>query len=356
MMNFNKILVLSFALILNLYSAQVGIGTPSPDASAILHLNNDSKGFLMTQIALKSTTDTTTIPNPATGLLVWNKGTGGLSAQGFYYWSNNQWNLISTGTNGGGTSSGWSSSGNNAGNNTGAATPLSFGTSTFDDLVFKVNGAVAGRLGTTAVENIAFGNGSSAPGYQSIAIGKAATTTANNEIAIGNGAKTSSQNSTALGSGAAANGQFSTAIGYNATTSQANALVLGNTNTNVGVGTSTPNTNAKLDLAGQYKLGTNGTVQKNLISFEVIPSGINFSNVASGAIKYVDVDIPTANQPTSTKATIVTSPAPSFDSNFAVISSRLLSTSKVRVFFMNISAAPASIYTADLYFTLNEFL
>jgi hypothetical protein len=51
---------------------RVGIGTSAPDASAILDLTTTNKGFLPPRIALKGINDATSIPTPATGLLVYN--------------------------------------------------------------------------------------------------------------------------------------------------------------------------------------------------------------------------------------------------------------------------------------------
>jgi hypothetical protein len=51
---------------------QVGIGTVTPDQSAALDITATNKGFLLPRIALKGTTDSTTIPNPVIGLLVYN--------------------------------------------------------------------------------------------------------------------------------------------------------------------------------------------------------------------------------------------------------------------------------------------
>ncbi|MDC8107054.1 hypothetical protein ACNFU2_19500 [Chryseobacterium sp. PTM-20240506] len=66
----------------------VGVATITPDPSADLTLASDNKGFLVNRVALKSTTDATTILNPATGLLVYNTGAGDLKRAGFYYNSN----------------------------------------------------------------------------------------------------------------------------------------------------------------------------------------------------------------------------------------------------------------------------
>lgn len=358
MMNLNKILFFGIVLYSNILLGQVGIGTSDPDASSILHLESNNKGFLMTKVGLKSTTDTSTIPNPAVGLLVWNNGNEGLSPQGFFYWNNNQWNSLSVGNgNGGSSQSNWSLSGDNGGNNSGDKTTISIGTATYDDLVFKVNGNIAGRLGVNGMRNIAFGNGSLASGYQSVAIGSDASTSSNDEIALGNSAKTANQSSIAIGSGASATGQYSVAIGHNAKTSQQRALVLGDELANVGIGTNTPNTNTKIDVSGSYKLGTNGSIQKNLISFEV-QTGVSFVDIPANGVNYIDFNIPNTSQPSSTRVTVTVSPSNNsneFNNNFAVVSSRLISTSQVRVYFMNISNAPANVYYMNLYLTLNEF-
>jgi hypothetical protein len=62
-----------------------------PDNSAILDVNSTSKGLLIPRVALVSTDDVTTIPNPATSLLIYNTGTGGMSQAGFYYWNGSHW-------------------------------------------------------------------------------------------------------------------------------------------------------------------------------------------------------------------------------------------------------------------------
>ncbi len=116
-------------------------------------------------------------------------------------------------------------------------------------------------------------------------------TNSNSETAIGYNALTNNQNSTAVGSGASAAGQFSTAIGYEAATSQANAIILGNNNANIGIGTPTPNASTKLDVNGQYKLGEKGSVQKNQISFEAWPS-VSVNNLAPGKSVTLEIPVP----------------------------------------------------------------
>lgn len=455
-----KNLILSVGLFLVFHGftyAQVGIGTSSPKTSAMLEINSNNKGLLIPSIALNSSTDATTIASPATGLLVWNNGTGSLTTAGFFYWNNTQWNLISSasgnninnGNNGTNSFNGWNTTGTNVGNYGGANTTLSLGTSTSDDLIFKVNGATMGRLGvnnsvsfgsaasaaqngialgnssssyqgiaigtnasvtanesvavgantqisgyqstalgygakvtvneataigygsaangfqstaighnakTTTNEATAIGKNSVAGGYQSIALGHNEKTTSNGETALGINSQTNNQNSTALGSGTSATGQNSTAIGYGATTSQANAIILGDSNASVGIGTNSPTAATKIDVNGQYKLGEKGSVQKNQITFEVWPNP-SINNLPAGKTATLSITIPAAYQPTSTRASVVVSPANDFSgiSDFGVLNPRLSSTSTITIALNNISGNAASLYSGHFYVTINEF-
>ena len=79
-------------------SAQTGIGTTSPHASAKLEVNATDKGFLPPRVTLTSSSDNSTIPNPATGLLVYNTGTNAGLRAGYYYWNGANWSTIATAT------------------------------------------------------------------------------------------------------------------------------------------------------------------------------------------------------------------------------------------------------------------
>lgn len=72
-------------------NAQVGIGTTTPDASAILEVKSTSKGVILPKVSLLGVSDITTIPNPTAGLLVYNLASvGGLNV-GYTYWDGTQW-------------------------------------------------------------------------------------------------------------------------------------------------------------------------------------------------------------------------------------------------------------------------
>ncbi len=86
--------------LLNLVTAQTGIGTTTPNASAKLDVYSTNKGFLPPRVTLTSTTDAATIASPAEGLLVYNLGSVGLQA-GYYYWNGANWATIATATSAG---------------------------------------------------------------------------------------------------------------------------------------------------------------------------------------------------------------------------------------------------------------
>ncbi len=87
---------LFFLLISISVFAQTGIGTTTPDASAKLEVNATNKGFLPPRVTLTSATDNTTIPSPATGLLVYNTGNNAGLAAGYYFWNGGTWATIAT--------------------------------------------------------------------------------------------------------------------------------------------------------------------------------------------------------------------------------------------------------------------
>ena len=66
-MNLNFLKFLTLLFFSSISNAQVGINTEQPDQSAILDVNDTSKGILIPRVS-----DLTTITNPANGLLVYD--------------------------------------------------------------------------------------------------------------------------------------------------------------------------------------------------------------------------------------------------------------------------------------------
>ena len=86
--------------------AQVGIGTPTPEAA--LDIVSSNNGLLLPRIGLTSATDATTVVNQITanalvnGTTIYNTATSGTSPNnvtpGYYYWNTNRWERINNGT------------------------------------------------------------------------------------------------------------------------------------------------------------------------------------------------------------------------------------------------------------------
>lgn len=98
-MNMKKIFLIVLVQILGTITfAQVGVGISTPDASAAFQIEATNQGFLAPRVALTGLTDVTTIPSPATGLLVFCSGSTVLS-NGYYVYNGTKWQPFSQVTN-----------------------------------------------------------------------------------------------------------------------------------------------------------------------------------------------------------------------------------------------------------------
>ncbi|NQY28433.1 MAG: tail fiber domain-containing protein [Flavobacteriaceae bacterium] len=142
MKNYNYIFILFLSFFSVASYGQVGIGTTTPNPSAMLEIDNANKGVLIPRMALSDVTDTTAPINaPATSLIVYNTNatvTGG-SGIGFYYFDGTQWISFSSASNS------WALIGNS---NTTPATNY-IGTSDAQDFIIKTNNAEAIRVTST---------------------------------------------------------------------------------------------------------------------------------------------------------------------------------------------------------------
>ena len=77
-------------------SGRIGIGTASPDASAVLEMEATDKGVLVPRITLNSATDPVS-GTKAEGLMVYNDS-GSIGVNGFYYWDGTAWKMVYSGT------------------------------------------------------------------------------------------------------------------------------------------------------------------------------------------------------------------------------------------------------------------
>jgi hypothetical protein len=74
-----------FAIGIQKVNGQVGIGTTSPDVSALLDVTSSNKGISFPNINLLSETDATTIATPKVGLMVYNTNTTLPCGRGLYF-------------------------------------------------------------------------------------------------------------------------------------------------------------------------------------------------------------------------------------------------------------------------------
>lgn len=99
-----KKIVFITLLISQIVTAQVGIGTETPDASSILDIVSADKGILAPRVSLDNINNTMIdgINTNATGLLIWNTNvaTAGGNGIGFYAFNGTAWEKIGTGATG----------------------------------------------------------------------------------------------------------------------------------------------------------------------------------------------------------------------------------------------------------------
>ena len=85
----------------NIYqTGSVAIGyNKNADPTAILNVQSTNKGVLLPKVTLTGSTDKTTIPNPTTGLLVYNTGTNtNFTLKGYMFWDGSQWKMFGSST------------------------------------------------------------------------------------------------------------------------------------------------------------------------------------------------------------------------------------------------------------------
>ncbi|MFN3306986.1 MAG: hypothetical protein ACK42Z_07360, partial [Candidatus Kapaibacteriota bacterium] len=147
----NSIFLLTLTLgILNLYSQgqNVGIGTTTPDNSAILELYSTSRGFLVPRL---TTTQRNAITAPATGLLIYNTDN-----QRFEYYDGTQWVGLISSTTSVPFSSITTGTNTSATMTVGTGATISIGGGTIEANVFKGSGSTTNAvdLGTAEVSGI----------------------------------------------------------------------------------------------------------------------------------------------------------------------------------------------------------
>ncbi|MFM2393287.1 MAG: hypothetical protein RLZZ546_1269 [Bacteroidota bacterium] len=176
-------IVMAILLCTILQGQSVGIGTTTPDQSAILDLSSPSKGLLIPRVKLKVSNLKSPINNAATPVLVYNIRDTSDVKKGFYYWNDSIWVALVSDVNIANYESlDWRLHGN-------VAQSVHFlGTTNNSPLRLKINNNHAGFIGNN---NLTIGLNSlptTIAGISNVAFGKSALqncTTSNRNTAIG---------------------------------------------------------------------------------------------------------------------------------------------------------------------------
>lgn len=253
----------------------IGIGTTTPNSSAILELKASDRGLL---IPRTSTASRTAIVNPAKGLMIYDS-----TSSSFWFHNGIVWTQI------GASANGWFLTGNIG---TNPANDF-IGTTDAKSLVFKVNNIKAGFIDHSSASNLALGYQSlfsNTIGTKNTAIGYRSLSNNTNgyqNTAIGDSALFSNIdgfNNTAAGSFALnenISGQQNTAIGYSALIHNNN----GNLNTALGTGAMYQNSTGYNNVAnGAYAMFNNTTGTSNSANgmYALYLNTAGHQNTASG--------------------------------------------------------------------------
>ncbi|MGC4039384.1 MAG: hypothetical protein QM710_00920 [Flavobacterium sp.] len=199
-----------------LKNGRIGIGTDTPNASALLDLTSTNKGILVPRM---TATQRTAITTPATSLLVYQTD----ASPGFWYYNGTAWaNLGSE----------FKSIGGLVQNTTDTANDdFVFGSTSLADIAgtnddnrmffdkskgaFRVGQAMGTQWDDVNIGNnsIAMGNSTTASGIYSTALGYYSRATFAYAVAMGQSSSASGSNSTAIGYFPVASGDYATAIG-----------------------------------------------------------------------------------------------------------------------------------------------
>jgi hypothetical protein len=214
----------------------VGIGTTTPDNSAVLDINSSDKGLLIPRMSLQQRN---AINNPADGLMVYQTGEKG----GFYFFEGktNEWKPITEAKAVAGTDGDWTLLGNVVG-------PSNFvGTTNNAPLVFKVNNVRAGLIDNSNFANLFLGSEAGINTITSFPIGGIASGAYN----VGLGTNALKANT---------RGAFNLGIGYDALS----ANTTGYANFGMGKDALKSNTTAWQNVAiGIAAMASNETGQQN---------------------------------------------------------------------------------------------
>jgi len=260
-----QLLSLIFAFTFLSVTAQVGIGTSSPDASSVLDVTASDKGLLIPRVALTGSDDETTIANPVESLLVYNTATSNDVTPGFYYWDGLFWEALTAYSDIPSpapppSSDGWQLDGNNLNGKANDGTTF-LGTTTYHSLYFKVDGDQIGRLHPNG--GIALGLGASSSVNQAFAIGENASAGNTSNYAFGKGANASGSSAYAIGESSVSSQNKSYAIGTSSTASGTSSYAIGEGSASLATGSYAIGAGANSSATGSFAIGNQSISASN---------------------------------------------------------------------------------------------
>lgn len=224
--------------------ANVGIGTKSPDQSAILDLSSNNQGLLIPRL---NEVQRNSITNPAKGLLIYQTG----EKEGFYFYTGETWETLRTGVTNNALAVGdaWVQGGNS---NVPDAAAGTFGTNVAVPLTINVNNQPSGLIEfATGRTHFGYVAGRRNTGFNSIAVGNYALSGINPADGSNTGLGSAGANNVAVGYSALLNnnsgfGNFALGtFSLRANVSGSNNVGIGNeallvntANNNLGIGAS----------------------------------------------------------------------------------------------------------------------
>ena len=281
-------IILAIIFANNVIAQSIGIGTVTPNASAMLDISATNKGILVPRVSLLNATDVGTIASPPLSLLIYNTATAGTQelavSPGYYYWNGTKWVTLIVSDNS--LKAAWLLGGNGG---TSAANNY-IGTIDNQPLQFKITDTNAGYLGLDGNTYWGYKSGNPAStGFSNVAIGSATlsqTSNRSNIVAVGDSAlfnnsrgtsvATEAINNTAFGSKALygnTSGAYNTSLGYNAlmlNSSGASNTATGNEalriNTTGTENTATGKSAMVLNTTGSFNSSTGSSSLSNNIS------------------------------------------------------------------------------------------
>lgn len=130
------------------------------------------------------------------------------------------------------------------------------------------------------------------------------------------------------------------------------ALNVVNAAGNMGLGTTTPD--AQLDVNGNIRLGSKGTVISNLVALDLtLGSSVN---VAANTHQDISLSIPAAQALSTTRATVAISPNSDLPAGIIIAWARTTSTTQVRVRVHNLTGSAITLASTQRFFiTLIDF-